>query len=170
MNKIKKIFSIFLIGIIFPAVAISQTIQWKSGNSTSGDEDSGTITWTMTAASYSGSCDPCNVQVSVKNSSTSTSSSDYSYFGTKTITITANGDYTVQFTLLDDNIDEDEEKLKNYQLTMPDTNENPTFLNIPDNNGCQSPSPHKRPFRTALDPMQCNRYEIGKFAKEAYDL
>ena len=67
MYKIKKIFSIFLIGIIFPAVAISQTIQWKSGNSTSGAESSGTITWTMTAASYSGSCDPCNVQVSVKN-------------------------------------------------------------------------------------------------------
>ena len=109
MNKIKKLFSIFLIGVFFPAVSISQTIQWKSGNSTSGDEDSGTITWTMTAASYSGSCDPCNVQVSVKNSSTSTSSSDYSYFGTKTITITADGDYTVQFTLLDDNIDEDSE-------------------------------------------------------------
>ena len=109
MHKIKHLFAIFIIGIFFPAVAISQTIQWKSGNSTSGDEDSGTITWTMTAASYSGSCDPCNVQVSVKNSSTSTSSSDYSYFGTKTITITADGDYTVQFTLLDDNIDEDSE-------------------------------------------------------------
>ena len=111
MHKIKHLFAIFIIGIFFPAVAISQTIQWKSGNSTSGAESSGTITWTMTAASYSGSCDPCNVQVSVKNSSTSSSGTDYSSFGTKTVTITANGDYTLQFTLLDDNIDEDSETL-----------------------------------------------------------
>ena len=50
------------------------------------------------------------------------------------------------------------------------TNENPTFLNLPDNNGCQCPTPHKRPFPTALDPMQCNRYEIGNFAKEAFNM
>ena len=50
------------------------------------------------------------------------------------------------------------------------TNENPTFLNLPDNNGCQCPSPHTRPFPTALDPMQCNRYEIGNFAKEAFNM
>ena len=50
------------------------------------------------------------------------------------------------------------------------TNENPTFLNLPDNNGCQCPTPHKRPFPTALDPMQCNRYEIGNFAKEAFNI
>ena len=50
------------------------------------------------------------------------------------------------------------------------SNENPTFLNLPDNNGCQCPTPHKRPFPTALDPMQCNRYEIGNFAKEAFNM
>ena len=50
------------------------------------------------------------------------------------------------------------------------TKEHPTFFNLPDNNGCSSHTPHKTPFPTALDPMQCNRYEIGKFAKEAFDL
>tara|TARA_Y100000590_G_scaffold53921_1_gene56287 strand:- start:1112 stop:2176 length:1065 start_codon:yes stop_codon:yes gene_type:complete len=50
------------------------------------------------------------------------------------------------------------------------TNENPTFLNLPDNNGCECPTPHKSPFPTALDPMQCNRYEIGNFAKEAFNM
>ena len=29
--------------------------------------------------------------------------------------------------------------------------------------------PHGRTFPTALDPMFCNRYEIGKFAKEVYN-
>ncbi len=50
------------------------------------------------------------------------------------------------------------------------TDEHPTFLNLPDNNGCTCHSPHKTPFPTALDPMQCNRYEIGKFAKEAFEI
>ena len=50
------------------------------------------------------------------------------------------------------------------------TKEHPTFFNLPDNNGCSSHTPHKTPFPTALDPMQCNRYEIGNFAKEAFDL
>ena len=50
------------------------------------------------------------------------------------------------------------------------TKEHPTFFNLPDNNGCSCHTPHKTPFPTALDPMQCNRYEIGKFAKEAFDL
>ena len=50
------------------------------------------------------------------------------------------------------------------------TNENPTFLNLPDNNGCNCKTPHKTPFPTALDPLQCNRYEIRNFAKEAFDL
>ena len=50
------------------------------------------------------------------------------------------------------------------------TNQNPTFLNLPDNNGCTCTTPHKTPFPTALDPMQCNRYEIGNFAKEAFDM
>ena len=52
----------------------------------------------------------------------------------------------------------------NYRTTT----EHPTFFNLPDNNGCTCHTPHKTPFPTALDPMQCNRYEIGKFAKEAY--
>ena len=50
------------------------------------------------------------------------------------------------------------------------TNKHPTFFNLPDNNGCSCHTPHKTPFPTALDPMQCNRYEIGKFAREAYKL
>ncbi len=54
----------------------------------------------------------------------------------------------------------------NYRTTEA----HPTFFNLPDNNGCTCFTPHKTPFPTALDPMQCNRYEIGKFAKEAYDL
>ena len=50
------------------------------------------------------------------------------------------------------------------------TEDNPTFFNLPDNNGCFYHSPHETTFPTALDPMQCNRYEIGQFAKEAYNL
>ena len=50
------------------------------------------------------------------------------------------------------------------------TDHHPTFFNLPDNNGCTHATPHKTPFPTALDPMQCNRYEIGKFAKDAFDL
>src|SRR5206468_9102674 len=30
--------------------------------------------------------------------------------------------------------------------------------------------PGDRPFPTALDPFQCNRYEIAEFGKEAYEL
>ena len=47
---------------------------------------------------------------------------------------------------------------------------NPTFFNLPDNNGCTCHAPHGRTFPTALDPHFCNRYEIGKFGKEAYNL
>ncbi len=51
------------------------------------------------------------------------------------------------------------------------TNEKqPTFFNLEDNNGCQVPSPHGRTFPTALDPLYCNRYEIRKFAEEAWKL
>ncbi|SVA51142.1 uncharacterized protein METZ01_LOCUS103996 [marine metagenome] len=50
------------------------------------------------------------------------------------------------------------------------TEENPTFFNLPDNSGCSCDSPHGRTFPTALDPLQCNRYEIGAFAKEAYKM
>jgi hypothetical protein len=30
--------------------------------------------------------------------------------------------------------------------------------------------PDGRPFPTALDPFTCNRYEMGAFARAAYDL
>ncbi|MBI28271.1 MAG: Bifunctional homocysteine S-methyltransferase/5,10-methylenetetrahydrofolate reductase [Alphaproteobacteria bacterium MarineAlpha5_Bin11] len=50
------------------------------------------------------------------------------------------------------------------------TNQNPTFFNLLDNNGCTCATPHKTTFPTALDPMQCNRYEIGNFAKEAFGI
>ena len=55
-------------------------------------------------------------------------------------------------------------------ISFRTTKEHPTFFNLPDNNGCQCHTPHKTPFPTALDPMQCNRYEIKKFAKEALKL
>lgn len=48
------------------------------------------------------------------------------------------------------------------------TPEHPTFFNLPDDNGCTCPSPHGRTFPTALDPMFMNRYEIRKFAEDAY--
>jgi betaine-homocysteine S-methyltransferase len=44
----------------------------------------------------------------------------------------------------------------------------PTFFNLDDNNSCTCPAPHGRTFPTALDPLYCNRYEIRKFAEEAY--
>ncbi|SUB59021.1 Methionine synthase [Phocoenobacter uteri] len=50
------------------------------------------------------------------------------------------------------------------------TKKEPTFFNLSDRNGCTCPSPHGRTFPTALDPLYCNRYEIGQFAKEAYEL
>lgn len=50
------------------------------------------------------------------------------------------------------------------------TDEHPTFFNLPDNNGCSCPSPHGRPFPTALEPMNVNRYEIRAFAEEAWSL
>lgn len=48
--------------------------------------------------------------------------------------------------------------------------EHPTFFNLPDYSNCTCPAPHGRTFPTALDPLFCNRYEMGKFAKEAYEL
>ena len=46
-----------------------------------------------------------------------------------------------------------------------------TFFNLPDrSNECGCESPHGRTFPTALDPHFCNRYEIGKFAKDAHEL
>jgi len=55
-------------------------------------------------------------------------------------------------------------------ITYRTTEQNPTFFNLPDNNGCSCPSPHETTFPTALDSMQTNRYEIGQFAREAYSL
>ena len=55
-------------------------------------------------------------------------------------------------------------------ITYRTTDEHPTFFNLPDNNGCSYHTPHETTFPTALDPMQCSRYEIGQFAKEAYSL
>ncbi|PYE84317.1 homocysteine S-methyltransferase family protein [Pseudoroseicyclus aestuarii] len=50
------------------------------------------------------------------------------------------------------------------------TEAEPTFFNLSDTNGCTCPAPHGRTFPTALDPLFCNRYEIGAFGKEAYGL
>jgi betaine-homocysteine S-methyltransferase len=65
-------------------------------------------------------------------------------------------------------------KLKCHVAALPvpyrTTDKHPTFFNLPDNNGCGCPSPHGRTFPTAMDPLQCNRYEIGNFAKEVFDL
>ena len=52
---------------------------------------------------------------------------------------------------------------------LPDHAEEPTFFNLSDDRA-SVPSPHGRTFPTALDPLFTNRYEIGAFAKEAYDL
>ncbi|QDC10761.1 homocysteine S-methyltransferase family protein [Oceanicola sp. D3] len=46
----------------------------------------------------------------------------------------------------------------------------PTFFNLSDTGDCTCPAPHGRTFPTALDPMFCNRYEIGAFARDAYAL
>ena len=48
------------------------------------------------------------------------------------------------------------------------TEEQPTFFNLDDNCGCTVPSPHGRTFPTALDPLYCNRYEVRKFAEDAW--
>jgi betaine-homocysteine S-methyltransferase len=48
------------------------------------------------------------------------------------------------------------------------TERQPTFFNLDDTNGCSVPSPHGRTFPTALDPLYCNRYEIRKFAQDAW--
>lgn len=48
------------------------------------------------------------------------------------------------------------------------TDRQPTFFNLDDACGCTVPSPHGRTFPTALDPLYCNRYEIKKFAEDAW--
>jgi len=71
-------------------------------------------------------------------------------------------------------IKEIRKELKCHVAALPvpyrTTKQHPTFFNLPDNNGCNCPSPHGRTFPTAMDPLQCNRYEIGNFAKEVFDL
>ena len=49
------------------------------------------------------------------------------------------------------------------------TERQPTFFNLDDAGGCSVPSPHGRTFPTALDPLYCNRYEIRKFAEDAWN-
>ncbi|MFQ5973737.1 MAG: homocysteine S-methyltransferase family protein [Alphaproteobacteria bacterium] len=44
----------------------------------------------------------------------------------------------------------------------------PTFQSLTD--GACDCIPDGRPFPVALDPFTCNRYEIGEFAREAYDM
>ncbi|TLP71828.1 homocysteine S-methyltransferase family protein [Nesterenkonia sphaerica] len=45
----------------------------------------------------------------------------------------------------------------------------PTFFNLTDAQSAVS-SPHGRTFPTALDPLFINRYEVGKFAREAFEM
>ena len=48
------------------------------------------------------------------------------------------------------------------------TDEQPSFQSLRDPDcGCL---PDDRPFPTALDPFTCNRYELGEFGKDAYEL
>ena len=53
-----------------------------------------------------------------------------------------------------------------YQTTEAE----PTFFNLSEPEGCSCSAPHGRPFPTALDPLFCNRYEMGAFAREAHDI
>jgi len=55
-------------------------------------------------------------------------------------------------------------------VTYRTTPEHQTYFSLPDGNGCTCPSPHGRPFPTALDPLRTNRYEIRAFAEEAWGL
>ena len=45
-----------------------------------------------------------------------------------------------------------------------------TWFNLPDRSDCGCGAPHGRTFPTALEPLMCNRYEIGQFAKDAYKM
>jgi len=55
-------------------------------------------------------------------------------------------------------------------VTYRTTPEHQTYFSLPDGNGCTCPSPHGRPYPTALDPMRTNRYEIRAFAQEAWGM
>jgi betaine-homocysteine S-methyltransferase len=48
------------------------------------------------------------------------------------------------------------------------TEEEPSFQSLTDAD-CDC-LPGDRPFPTALDPFTCNRYELGEFAREAYEM
>ena len=65
-------------------------------------------------------------------------------------------------------------RLKGHIAALPvafrTTESHPTFFNLPDDNNCACPSPHGRPFPTALEPTSVNRYEIRAFAEEAWNL
>ena len=45
-----------------------------------------------------------------------------------------------------------------------------TWFNLPDRDDCGCGAPHGRTFPTALEPLLCNRYEIGQFAKDAHKI
>ncbi len=64
--------------------------------------------------------------------------------------------------------------LKCHMAALPipyrTSEEHPTFFNLPDDDSCTCPAPHGRTFPTALEPLLCNRYEIGQFAKDAYKM
>jgi len=64
------------------------------------------------------------------------------------------------------------ESLSGHMAALPipyrTTELQPTFFNLDDNNGSSVSSPHGRTFPTALDPLYCNRYEIRKFAEDAW--
>ena len=53
-------------------------------------------------------------------------------------------------------------------VTYRTTEAEPTFFSLTESPACACPSPHGRPFPTALDPMYCNRYEIGDFAQRVH--
>ena len=65
------------------------------------------------------------------------------------------------------------ESLSGHMAALPipyrTTELQPTFFNLDDNNGSSVSSPHGRTFPTALDPLYCNRYEIRKFAEDAWN-
>ena len=48
------------------------------------------------------------------------------------------------------------------------TRSEPTFQSLTDPVG--PPTPHGRPFPTALDPLTCTRYEIAEFTRQARDI
>src|SRR5262249_59262536 len=48
------------------------------------------------------------------------------------------------------------------------TTEHPTFFTFAD--GASGDAPGARPFPTALEPFLTNRYEVARFAREAYAL